>query len=599
MKRKDFLKLSAKGVLGLSALPPLLNACTKIDASVENTQGAIASNVEPFPWPVQNPSYRTLLPRHGLYGIGPYGGDGSHPDNPVPNATRVYFIVNASAGYNGSYDPVTRVGRGSAWFCFGHSTADATSQAGSPQPNAKIIIPTVSGVVHLNKLLIVADDHTEYWGQFAPHPGLWFRNAAVAANHSHCLFWHMPSYAGDDDAGPAINNRDAGTCGMGSLTGNAWINCSFAWSTDEIFSGYNPNLLAQGWLYCMFMEPLYYNKHTDEHGVSEGHGFGPLIGTSLNDGASNTDKIGFQRCLFAHAQSRNPYVNVRRLAMSECLTYNWGRLKQGTLADTTGSGEGVTFGAANGNTQANIISSGWIKGKQNSNTNHNIICGSTNFSNVPGSKLYLANNAVQGYTIGSQGALLNNSYAGDYTGIRNGHFPAGFLSSGIMSDAIPHGWGSNFENVHRPWANPLQPTLTEWRNFIALMRVSCGPWPSRRTSAQGREEKIFDQLLAAVNGNAAGMGGQVNSVSGTGEPSEWPGNKQVKPNTGGWGQLPTTLVTVNPDNPGTHWVARVPAIAEGRDVPYTSGTFSNGLSRVGYSPLRVLGIEQHWKVGGM
>jgi hypothetical protein len=55
---------------------------------------------------------------------------------------------------------------------------------------------------------------------------------------------------------------------------------------------------------------------------------------------------------------------------------------------------------------------------------------------------------------------------------------------------------------------------------------------------------------------------------------------------------------VNPNNPGSHWVAKIISAAEGRDVPYTSGTFSNGLSRVGYSPLRVLAIEQHWLVGG-
>jgi hypothetical protein len=602
MKRKEFLKKGVKGIIGISALGPFLDACTKIETSAgapDLNGTAISNAAAPFPWPIQNTTYRTLLPRHGTYGLGPYGGDGSHPENPVKNATRVYFINTTASGNTGTYDPVTRVGYGTVRWCFGHTTAQANGEGGPPQPNSKIIIPLVSGVVTLNRKFSPSEDYTEYWGQFAPHPGLWFRNSAPASNHSHVLYWHLPSYVGDDAGDPAYNNRDAGTTGSGTLTGNAWINCSFAWSIDELFDAYNPSLLSHSWLYSMFLEPLGYSRHTDvdsdPNSDPEYHGFGPLVGTS--NGASNADKIAFQRCVFAHAQSRNPLVLVKRFAMAECLTYNWGRLAQGTLNGTTGSGAGVGFGKAAEVTKANIISCGWIRGPQNGNA-HNIICGSTDFSNFPGSKLYLANNAVYGYTIAAQSNLVNNGYAGNYTGAKNGHFPANFLSPGILTESIPIGWGNNFENVYRPWANPLRPTTAEWQNYIALMRSSCGPWPARRTNAQGREGKIFDQMLAAVNGNTAGMGGQVNSVAGTAHPNTWPTNRIVAPNAGGWGQLPAQLVTVDPANPGSHWVARIMSVAEGRDVPYTSGTFSNGLSKAGYSPLRALAIEQHWYVGG-
>jgi hypothetical protein len=56
-------------------------------------------------------------------------------------------------------------------------------------------------------------------------------------------------------------------------------------------------------------------------------------------------------------------------------------------------------------------------------------------------------------------------------------------------------------------------------------------------------------------------------------------------------------VIVDPLNPGSHWYAPFPTAAN-RNTPYTSGTFSDGKSRVGYTRLDEFDYEQKLHVMG-
>lgn len=510
-------------------------------SGIVSTTTQDAPPVTGLSWPAHVPGYLSLIPGVGGYGMNTVAGSGRHLATP---ATTVILVNSLAAGNSGG--ALTGLGAN----VFGGTWEYAWRHTASP----KTIIPVVGGWVTIQDSILNPSAYVSYYGQAAPSTGLYLRGAKPEAGAGgNMAIWHLRSYMGDDVTGLPAGGRDCfgSGNGLGTTQQVVLINCEFAWSVDEIID-FNRSHNQITFIGCAFIEPLHLSTIVHpEDGPGVDHGFGPIVGGDT--GQAQTSAVSTFRNLWAHTTGRNPLVSAQTFVHANNLHYNHGR-------PTGGAGNGVQIIGA-GATQANfanILGNGFVRGPNN-NTSLVAITAATTLP--AGSAGYSFANCQFGWTApANQGAFFTSS-------------PTGYSASTVQSDAYPGSWGSGLTAVLQWASNPLAPTLTEWSNFVTLMDRTVGAQPRWRTTQYGRVAQVFNQIRDRING-VAQTDQFVDTVT----------------EAGGWFTVPS--VTINPLNPGSHWHAPLPTGSD-RDTPYTSGTFSDGKSRVGYTRLEEWAYEQH------
>lgn len=501
-------------------------------------------------WPMQNPGSRLVaLPGVNVWGANSYGGGGR-----APGSTGVDIIlINSLASTN----TINSVGG------LGANVYEATIE-GALRYNAgsrsKFIVDCISGVANIAKSISnTAESANVTWaGQFAPNAGLFIRALVFnVTGFSDWQLWHKALYVGDDAWDVPPHNRDAFKFGPGPDR-IFFTNCEFAFTMDETvdaFSGFG----EAGFVYCAFLDPLHITAHQDIPGDGPEHGFGPILGA----GGGDANQLSVERCIFAHMSSRAPWVGCRFATLANNIHYNMARV----ISDFTGSA-GIFYNQRGytSDCQYNYVGNLIVRGPNNVGTRVTAEVGS-NQTWPSSAGVHVNHTAQHGWT---------------NPGAQSGHFSAtsGLPYRGsVQSSALPPGRLTNFADVYRPYANPNSPTNAERLSFLDLMEESVGVNPGSRVLGQGRTQTILNQIRFRLNGGSGEASQYINTVS----------------EAGGWFSVPS--LEINPANPGSHWHAPMPT-ASSRHTPYTTGTFSNGMSRVGYTPMEVWAIEQHWYRGG-
>jgi len=507
-------------------------------------------------WPVHSPPYVSIAPGVGGYGLNTTAGSGRHQTTPNPSIFFVNSLSNANSGAAApaAYGPNTYFG----------TLEYAIRHAASPK---KIYI-CVSGYAIEGRGLPIQTGtpprpgYVSILGQFAPSPGLFIRGTRLDTNGaSDVHVSHIRLYMGDDPLPggytvggvDAADNRDCLSSGYaGGITSNlVFENCEFAFGIDELVDLWRTHATTS-FFQCAFVDPLHRSDipHTDDPPGTD-HGFGPIIGGGSDQ---QSDTITIFRCLFAHMTSRTPLSSCQRSTMANNVFYNVGndsiRLRKGTSA----SPQPIYL---------NSLYNLFVRGP---NSNSGLLAIRADTDLLAASRAYVAGNAAMGgWSAGSQSAFVNGG-------------PPDYISESLLTNAIPSSWGGGLSGV-LPWfANPTSPTTTEADAIIDLLTRTVGAQPGL-ANRKGRVPVVLQQLHDRIHGGSTSSQ-YIDRVA----------------DLGGWEALGTPVV-VDPLSPGTHWHAPFPT-GSNRNTPYTSGTFSDGKSRVGYTPLDEFDYEQKLYVMG-
>jgi len=501
-------------------------------------------------FPLHAPPYASTSPGVGGYGMNTEGGSGRHLG--AASATTVFLITSPADSNTGS--AITghgaNVHSGTWEYYWRHSASPKVGiQACSGALSTGRTIPLQTGTPP-------RPGYVTYYGQFAPAPGFVIRNTNVSMNGaSNVVMWHAYIDMGDvASASLPAGARDCLSSGYGGGVASKIVvhNASLKRSVDEIAGFYDAHMEVT-FVDCAFYEPLHDSviDHPEDP-PTEDHGFGPYLG----GGATAPDQsagITYFRCLTAHVTGRGPMVSARTFTFANCLNYNNGR-PTGINADGN-SVQILSAGASEAN-HHNFIANGFLRGPNNRD---NLVAISVTGTYPAGSSGYAFGNCQRGWAQPANQAAYFTSRPASYG-----------VSATIHADAYPSSWGSGLSGVLLWAANPQSPTTAEWHAYIDLFDRTVGATPAYRDS---RLQLVMTQMRNAVDGVV-----QTNQFVNTTAES------------GGTSSVP--VVVVDPLNPGVHWHAPLPTGSD-RDTPYTTGTFSNGLSRVGYTRLEAWAYEQH------
>ncbi|MFO0596671.1 MAG: hypothetical protein U0228_15245 [Myxococcaceae bacterium] len=228
------------------------------------------------------------------------------------------------------YGITTPAGRGGTVYVVrslaasGPDTLEACVTASGP----RVCVFEVSGTITLTANLEIINGQLTIAGQTAPSPGILIRGAGLLIRASDVLVQHLRVRVGDDPSGPRYVDRDAlQIVSFGSSVARRVVidHCSFSWSVDEVISVWSDSGLDAGFddvtlRSNVFSEPLNDSFHTtleDGGGVTELHGFGPILGGDPNPNG-HVDLVGN---LFAFNVSRNPLSGATNLALVNNVIY--------------------------------------------------------------------------------------------------------------------------------------------------------------------------------------------------------------------------------------------------------------------------------------
>jgi hypothetical protein len=497
------------------------------------------------PWPEQTGDYLSALPGHTGYGMDNYGGGGRHPTNPTPNATIVLFVDTLAAGNTG------RVSTDRSGNAIGFGTFEWAFRYNPGTDRSKFIVPLVGGIIR-NITPASRTPYVTYCGQAAPGAGLFLHGTKPAISplegeppYGDVQIWHLRSYMGDELNGIDGEDRDAFM--IQRLTSFCAINCEFAWSTDEIIDNYYGGDLHT-WLYCTFTDPLHVPPdlpHPDDPPGTD-HGFGPIIG-----GGEDLVRGCFSRCLFAHATGRNPALySVQKAAVVNCLLYNHGH-------------EAIVVSQRTPTPKLlNAVANMYVRGPDGPEDLRGVR--ESGAAMDAASHGFTDGNVAHGWTYPNQAWFIDE-----------GGFPSSYRVDALIAEAWPKGW-----DAHYPLAQDLTaPSAEEKLRFVEMMETSVGAQPGARVPGIGRIATIFAQCKDALV-----------ALDST---TQWANTVEE---AGGWFEVPETTIA-DPFAPGDDWHAPIPSGPD-RDTPLTSGTFSNGRSKAGYTRLEAWALELHWFKGG-
>lgn len=513
-------------------------------------------------WPNQPADGRIhALPGINIYGSDSYGGSGRNTGGNVD------IVLVTSLANTNTISAVSGLG---ANVYEGTLEGALKFDAGA---RAKQIILCRSGSPSIRKGIISVGSNWSLWGQFAPVPGFWPRGLRLSNGGNHWQLWHLPLYLGEDVFTPLPQEQDQGDAlrmvGTATAAASKWIciNCEFSRTTDELVDAFN-GMDSGGFIYCAFLEAVGY---TDANGIHRTQ-YGPLFGGA---GARPARRLSIERSFFAHNTARNPWLTVGEAYLANNLGYNLGRLPSNG-ENVPGIGPQITnqFGFTQP-MHFNVVRSMFVRGPNNTATISGVYVQLSQGQEFPvGSGVYIWGCVQHGWSnpASQSGFLISNASS-------NFQF-----QTTVRTGALPSGRLTGLGDTYRIAQNAAAPTAAEKQAFFDLIADSVGIMPSSRGTTYGRVQNALNQCQARLNGATGGASQLVRNSA----------------EAGGWWTVPNVLVNpTNPVNPGQHdhWHAPLPTAAS-RHTPYTSGTFSNGASRVGYTPMEVWAIEQHWYRGG-
>lgn len=193
-------------------------------------------------------------------------------------------------------------------------TSLANSGPGSLREACAVAGPTiikfdVEGEIALTDQ-IQTSGYTTIDNSTSPGDGVVITGGRLNPIGSHIIVKGFKSRAGDNLIGQAPAERDCIGVGDGAniVQHVMIVDCSFAWSVDEIGSVWGSGASDITYQGCIFAEALAKSIHT---GPEEEHSMGFIVG----GGASRVTVV---RCLFASNQHRNPQFN----GVLECESIN-------------------------------------------------------------------------------------------------------------------------------------------------------------------------------------------------------------------------------------------------------------------------------------
>lgn len=197
----------------------------------------------------------------------------------------------------------------------------------------RIIVFAVSGVIHLQKELVVRNDFLTLAGQSSPG-GIVLRGAPFIVNANEVIVRYMRFRPG-----LVKENIDAASAREQSQI--IFDHCSFSWSIDEVASFYNNKYFSLQ--YSIVAQSL--NRATHEKGD---HGYGGIWGGA---GAS------FHHNVLAHNNGRNPRIAGHRLRASYPRENELTDIRNNVVYNWKSSS---AYGSENGS--FNFINNTYIKG---------------------------------------------------------------------------------------------------------------------------------------------------------------------------------------------------------------------------------------------
>lgn len=575
-----------RGALALAVLLPVLAL-----AGIVNLAGPRLSGYDfppggggggsPGAFPLQQVGYVSMLPGSSGYGYDNVGGSGR--DGATGRVT-VFLIDDFTGGtVSASVPGYTRILHGNINGC-----AAATSP--------KVCIPIEEGIINLGTDVRLGS-HVDYYGQFAPGAGVIWRHTIPSVVVSFCSsvathqrYWHGDFRVGDDAPGIASGNRDsaylAGCSDSGSpaVSQIAWINNLFAWSVDENGDGYYcGDLLAfHG---NIFAEALDKSIHDDTGTPDDGvgvdqHNYGPILGQGYR-----CDRVAMQRNVFAHMLARQPAIAAIRFAYANNIVYNTGdtdfNLGAAVQLSTDYDAASEYASAMYTNVVRNLIVQG-----PSSYSSITAVEMSSSDSHPSGSQGYIGGNAVRGFTFASQDAL------------KTGTFPGSWSQGSVVTAGWPGGWESDLSGILSvgTGTNPNDYSDADMLDFATAVCSQAGPRPDV-TDSSNRARTICGHVLNRLDG-AGDEGNTVNSVSGSSNDSGWPNiSLRFAPNVGGYPTPGSASVDVFTGSGIAAGAMPLNGTAPD-DRVLASGTFCNGVTKIGVTAIEAWAVDQHYERTG-
>jgi hypothetical protein len=438
---------------------------------------------------------------------------------------------STSGSTNGSLDTTNRLGYGTLRWCLTRTVP-------------RTIIPLVSGLPDYNGLYLqVSPPYMTFAGQCAPSPGfytldfsMWSGQAGAQNYAKHHLIWHFGSFLGD-----FIWVEGTGDNFFTSGNYTFWANCSGMWGRDGSWDSTSGS--GESGAYTSYWQCL----------SAEGLGETPYIGEGrgmlLDDTGDYTD---ITRTAFISNHQRNPLLLIKHATIANCLVYNY----KGTAFYMQGGS-----GAIDTNIEQSL--------NMYHPTQNSIAPPIYRLSWVAGCNTYV--NKVrqlfwEGESTSFGGALTSESQL--YMPGQLPTDPNFDITSSRLTSSYPQ--GLQLFDLGTVGAND-----GKRETFARLVLDSCGPRPGDRLPVI---QRVITYAKTRVTNAGGDYGTKPTSIA------------QVV------ALIPTvaTNTIANPFAAQAEWGGRsVPTLAQSRDTPYTSGTFSDGKSRVGYTRLEEFLYEVH------
>ena len=402
---------------------------------------------------------------------------------------------------------------------------------------SRTVIPLRSGMIdtaHVGGTFWVLP-YTTYAGQCAPGDGLWLRDTTVLVSNGAVNLGGQVGQAllwhlpNVHSSVPNGANQSAGVAFACYADDVLFANCLVAWQQDE---GYDFGVNTSNIARrCGIWQCLVMEPIDPSVITNAGHGSLIMPGSS---------SISMLRSVAVHKNQRFPHSQATGgVTVSNCIDANYNNPNTG------------------GNSTQLLSSSQLINLEQNlyihwpgSNNIRRPIWRDSGWS---GSSQLYENHCRQWNTPwGAENLLFEGSSLGTVAGRISAAYPAGY---------VPFELGAIGSADHRA-------------AFAQLCLAHVGPRPGARHATV---QRVINHVLNVLNSTTP-VGARLESLSDINS------------------RMPTIAVTTiaDPFAAQAAWGGRsVPTVANGRDVPYTSGTFTDGKSRVGYTRLEEFLYECH------
>lgn len=441
-------------------------------------------------WVENTPSYLPIVPGAACQGANQVGGSGRHLGG--SNNAAILFLDDRAIGSVGSFDSATRIGHGTARYCFDFA-------------GPRHVIPLVNGIIDFGggtdsnaRNVVFTNPYMTFHGHAAPGH-LVFRAMTLICNGHDTLLWHLGSL--QDEFATTTISTARGDC-IQILTSPLaqdmmFANCAFMWASDEAMDFFRACQRIGVWQ-CIVAETL--------------NPPGGDINIFVNAGilfADDATPVSVHRSLFAHLRQRQPLTESANISVLNNLIYNTQSVAIDLRSD---SGAPV-----NANLEHNLH----VNGPTNPTLGSMVRFQSGSNPLSPASQVFMGGNEAIGQSYATQRDLLADAQ----------DIP---LQVARVASAYPAGYV----------VTPIGSTLATKRAFAELVMRYVGPRPLSRLSTY---QRVINHVMARLNGTGD-QGGQMTVPSSVGFPSITNVGPIEPSNPGAfWGgvPLPMNLATRN------------------------------------------------------